>query len=672
VFNFSDHTEDSPMLKPDSSRRPTFQKSVTEAMLQSYNNSSRLRAVETLVSTQSGHPKITSIALQYEGEHDNGKLSSVCDRNPECDRHETSFHSLPPSEKADLYLTEVNHPTDFRRNISSITVSSKPYNKSQFAHQNGNSDSSKSLFTQQQKEPSTRFADSPFQPDRQISQFKKSERKYENFNPRISTRNNTDFLDTDQTIPFLGRTVICPETEDKYHKKYHNMNIHELFSRHSSKQESHAAASLDKTLFNNRSSVSPVMNEMSHRPQGKKQFHTSILTGHRAPDSGKSSDDIRSISNTKEDIKRGRINITGDETEMESCCHSKILSHKNHKELEGTSVCEIKEGTKISDHCSEREKRHSKMKYTTKYDKSVSPSEIAHSYSVVPSCKVPVSPLYENLKMLTLEPNTKSNSQDKVSDTEETESAILEELTRAADQILQAVNGYTDEESYKVSSDEPDEETVKGGRNRKGNTCGNMQGLSVSLGTITEGSYSKKQQETVNSTSELCSHKSTANGRRSHQRLTKTHIPPTSSTSSVESLTRGIPQIQTRTMLKQRGTNRINNCNKNKVASSSTSNTAIKSSCRTVRLLQRASSREMLLQTYASSSEDVASGVEGSNNRKPVAPRHMRTPNTNSNKVDHAKNNLKKSTVSADSQPSAQATTQPRKRDADINKPRGR
>lgn len=674
MFYFSDHDDGSPMLKLDSSKEPSLQRSVTEAMLQSYNNSGRLRAVETLVSTHSGHPKITSISLQYEGEQDTEQLPKVCDRNSDCDRHQATFHSLPSSKKENLCVTELNHPTDFEGNISSTTVSSKSY-KSLFTQSNRNSNSSKSLFTQKQKGLSPSFVESPFKPERQTSQFKTNEKDYENVNPRSSTRNKFDSLDTDQTKSLLGRKVLHPETEDKF-MLCCNQNTHEFFSKGSGKQGSVSTAPPDKRLSNNRRSLSPVMNKMGYKDQEKKQFHSSVLKEHRASGSGHSSDAIRSIRNSNEDIKKERLNITEEETKKEGCFNSKIFSNENHKQLEGTFVCESEEGTKISDHYSKREKRHSKMKSTcsvsTKHDRSLSPSEIVHSHTGLPGSKVTMSPLYENLRMLAVEPTAKSNSQNMTTDTVETESTILEELTRAADQILQAVNGYTDEESYKASSDEPDDEIVKDGRKRRGNRCGKVRRPSVSLGTITEGSSSKKQQETGNSTSELCSHKSTASGRKNHQRLTKTRLLPTSSTSSVESLTREIPQVQTRALLKQKGTSSINNCNKSKVASSSTSSTAIKSSCRTVRLLQRASSREQLLQTYASSSEDVASGVEGGNNRKPVVPRRTRIHNTSNNKTDHAKTNLKKNTVTPDSHPSPSATAQPRKREADINKPRER
>ncbi|XP_023718334.1 uncharacterized protein LOC111870354 isoform X2 [Cryptotermes secundus] len=652
-----DHADGSPMLKLDSSKEPSLQRSVTEAMLPSYNNSGRLREVETLVSTHSGHPKITSISLRYEGEQDNDQLPKVCDRNPDCDRHQATFHSLPSSKKGSLYTTEFKHPTDFEGNLSSTTVSNKSY-KSLFSQPNGNSNSSKSLFTQKQKRLSPSFVESPFQPERETSQFKTSEKDYENLNPKSTTRNNCDPLDTDRTMFLLGRKVRHPETN-------------EFFSKGSGKQESGPTAPSDKRLSNNRRSLSPVMNKMGHKVQEKKQFHSSVLTEHRACGSGNSSDAIRSIRNENEDIKKERLNITEEETKKGSCFHSKTLSNENHKPLEGSE-----ERTKISDHYSNREKRHSQMKSTcsisTKRDRSLSPSEIVHPHTGLPGNKLTMSPLYENLRMLAVEPTAKSNSQNVMSDTVETESAILEELTRAADQILQAVNGYTDEESYKASSDEPDDEIVKDGRKRRGNRCGKVRRPSVSLGTITEGASSKKHQETGNSTSELYTHKSTASGRKSHQRLTKTRLLPTSSTSSVESLTREIPQVQTRALLKQKGTSSINNCNKSRVSSSSTSSTAVKPSCRTVRLLQRASSRELLLQTYASSSEDVASGVEGGNNRKPMVPRRTKIHNTSNNKTDHAKTNLKKNTISPDSHPSPSATAQPRKREADINKPRER
>jgi hypothetical protein len=635
-------------------------------MLQSYNNSSRLRAVETLVSTHSGHPKITSISLRYEAEQDSGQLPKVCDRNPDCDRHQASFHSLPSSKKGNLYTTECNHPTDFGGNTSSVTVSS---NQSVFTQQNGNSNSSKSLFTQKQKELLPRFVESQFQPEGQTSQFKASGKNYDNLNSRFPVRKNSHSLDTDQTMSLLGRKVLHPETEDKF-MLYHNENTNEFFTKGSSKQVSSATALSDKRLSNNRRSVSPVMNKMRHKDHETRQFHTSGLTEHRASGSDNSSDAIRSIRNNSEDIKKEKLIVTDEEAKKEGCFHLKTLSNENHTQLEGTFVCESEGGTKISDHYSKEEKRHSKMK-STEHNRSLSPSETVHSHRGLPGSKVAVTPMYENLKMLALEPTVKSNSQNMVSDTVETESAILEELTRAADQILQAVNGYTDEESYKASSDEPDDDIVKDGRKRRGNRCGKVRRPSVNLGTITEGS-SKKQQETGNSTSALRSHKIMAGGRKSHQRLTKTRLHPTSSTSSVESLTREIPQVQTRALLKQKVTSRVNNCNKSKVANSSTSNTAIKPSCRTVRLLQRASSRELLLQTYASSSEDVASGVEGCNNRKPVVPRRTRTHNTNNSKTEHAKTDLKKNTVSPDSRPSAPATAQPRKRDADISKPRER
>jgi hypothetical protein len=626
--------------------------------------------VETLVSTHSGHPKITSISLRYEGEKDSVQLPKVCDRNPDCDRHQASFHSLPSSKKGNLYITEFNHPTDFGGNASSVTVSSKSCNQSVFTQQNEKSSSSKSLFTKKQKALLPNFVESQFQPERQTSQFKASEKNYENLNSRASVRKNNDSLDTEQTMSLLGRKVLHPENEDKF-MLYHNENTHELFTKGSSKQVSSATASSDKRSSSSRRSLSPVMNKMRHKDQEKKQFCISLPTEHRASGSDHSSDAIRSIRNNSEDARKERLSVTEEEAEKEDCFHSKTLSNGNHKQLEVPFVCESKGVTKISDHYSKEEKRRSKMK-STEHDKSLSPSETVHSHRGLPGSKVAVSPVYENLKMLAIEPSVNSNSQNMVTDAVETESAILEELTRAADQILQAVNGYTDEESYKASSDEPDDDMVKDGRKRRGNRCGKVRRPSASLGTITEAPSSKKQQETGNSTSASCSHKSIGGGRKSHQRLTKTHLHPTSSTSSVESLTREIPQVQTRALLKQKGTSRINNCNKSKVASSSTSSTAIKPNCRTVRLLQRASSRELLLQTYASSSEDVASGVEGCNDRKPVVPRRTRTHSTNNNKTEHTKTDLKKNIVHPDSQPSAPATAQPRKRDADISKPRER
>jgi len=667
---FSDHAGHSAMMKLDNSREPSFQRSVTEARLQSYSDSSRLRAVETLVSTRSGYPKITSISLRYEGEENTKPMSQVCDRNTDCDRYQASFRDSPCHKKINLHIAKSDRPKDFGVNTSSTATSSKFYSKLISTQQKENSNSNKSIFRQEQKESSPSFVESSFQPQRQPSCFKTDERNYENLSPRNPIRKCNDFLCSDQKISCLGRKAVHPEIDDKL-TLHHNHNKLEFSPKYSSKQESGIKVTSDTRISNDKRSPSPVTSKIIHKDQENEQFRVSVpISGTSNP-----SDVVSSRRNSSEDMKTKILDVREQETKKKGNFHKKALLNEKQKHLEGIFIHESDEGTLIGAQSNERENEASKTlsvnSVSTKHDRSLGPSEIVHSQTDLSGRKMAVPPLYENLKMLALEPTTKLNGENLTTNTVETESAILEELTQAADQILQAVNGYTDEESYRASSDEPDDEIVKDGRRRKGKRCGQMRRPLANLGTITEAPLCRKQQETGNSTSEIQSHKSTGNARKS-QRLTKTRLGPSSSTSSMESFTREMSRMQTRALLKKEGSSSVDDHTKSKVVSSSSSSMAIKSGGRTARFLQRASSREFLLQTYASSSEDIASGVEGGNSRKSVVPRRTRTHNSSNNKTDRAKSNLKKSRVSSDSQPLPSAKAHPRKRDADINNSKGR
>ncbi|KAJ8928046.1 hypothetical protein NQ314_019459 [Rhamnusium bicolor] len=174
-------------------------------------------------------------------------------------------------------------------------------------------------------------------------------------------------------------------------------------------------------------------------------------------------------------------------------------------------------------------------------------------------------PIYENLK----------ESKGKYS--REFDSSILDELTKAADQILQAVNGYTDEDSHnKFSTD--DEETKKNMRNEQ-------------LDTISETKSWKQQTQTT----------------KSKPPYTKTKLKHTSSTSSVESLSRrrvaSSSAERKPTLVKGTPERQIN-----KRAEKSDSS-VVKANTK-ARRLQRASSREALLQSHGSSSEDLAANIE--------------------------------------------------------------
>ncbi|XP_076265570.1 uncharacterized protein LOC143199566 isoform X2 [Rhynchophorus ferrugineus] len=187
----------------------------------------------------------------------------------------------------------------------------------------------------------------------------------------------------------------------------------------------------------------------------------------------------------------------------------------------------------------------------------------------------PSSPIYENLKPLTKMVKSKYHS------AREFDSSILDELTKAADQILQAVNGYTDEDCRnRLTSDE--EEVRK------------------PLDTISETKSWKNTAQDIQA-------KNQARMRPTLASAAKVRVKRTSSTSSVES----IPKDRRKTSSMERKTatptaKQQPEKPRKKVSSDSSS---AKASTK-ARRLQRASSREALLQSHGSSSEDLPAIVE--------------------------------------------------------------
>ncbi|XP_050498949.1 uncharacterized protein LOC114337513 isoform X1 [Diabrotica virgifera virgifera] len=159
----------------------------------------------------------------------------------------------------------------------------------------------------------------------------------------------------------------------------------------------------------------------------------------------------------------------------------------------------------------------------------------------------------------------------------EFDSSILEELTKAADQILQAVNGYTDEEVHnRLSSDDED-------------------------------NSHKNRLETILETKSMHQKSSTTRQKVSN---VKTKLNPTSPTSSIESLNRkkGTSEPKTKPCYEKhrRRTERVEKTEKiEKVEQTST-----KAANTRARRLQRASSREALLRSNGSSSEDLPTKIE--------------------------------------------------------------
>ncbi|KAJ8959839.1 hypothetical protein NQ318_011572 [Aromia moschata] len=171
-------------------------------------------------------------------------------------------------------------------------------------------------------------------------------------------------------------------------------------------------------------------------------------------------------------------------------------------------------------------------------------------------------PIYENLKEY------------KGRYSREFDSSILDELTKAADQILQAVNGYTDEDSHNRLSTDDEDTKRKNKRNEQ-------------LDTISETKSWKQQPAQA----------------KSKPPNTKTKLKYTSSTSSVESVShrRVTSSIERKPVAKSAPERPKKKTEK--------SESSVKANTK-ARRLQRASSREALLQSHGSSSEDLPATVE--------------------------------------------------------------
>ncbi|KAL1495046.1 hypothetical protein ABEB36_010529 [Hypothenemus hampei] len=181
--------------------------------------------------------------------------------------------------------------------------------------------------------------------------------------------------------------------------------------------------------------------------------------------------------------------------------------------------------------------------------------------------------IYENLRPVD---NGKYSSKNKDFD-----SSILEELTKAADQIFQAVNGYTSEDcKNRLSSDEEPRKP---------------------LDTISETQSWKNYNQDL----EL---KNQQRMRPTLASAAKMKVKRTSSTSSVESLSKGRRKFNsaTSTNIERKGSPSSKSRRK---PSTNDTISNVKASTK-ARRLQRASSREALLQSHGSSSEDLPANIE--------------------------------------------------------------
>uniref|UniRef100_A0AAR5Q594 Uncharacterized protein n=1 Tax=Dendroctonus ponderosae TaxID=77166 RepID=A0AAR5Q594_DENPD len=181
-------------------------------------------------------------------------------------------------------------------------------------------------------------------------------------------------------------------------------------------------------------------------------------------------------------------------------------------------------------------------------------------------------PIYENLKGA-----GKPLKYPKPSSGKEFDVSILDELTKAADQILQVCNGYTSEDCQaRLSSDEDEPKKL--------------------LDTISESKSWKNSSRDIETKNQLRMRPTLASA-------AKVKVKRTSSTSSLDSLSRDRrkPAIRPAAATKAAAEKP-----RRKPASDGASSKASTKA----RRLQRASSREALLQSHGSSSEDLPANVE--------------------------------------------------------------
>lgn len=207
------------------------------------------------------------------------------------------------------------------------------------------------------------------------------------------------------------------------------------------------------------------------------------------------------------------------------------------------------------------------LQFNSKERKSREVKNLRNIPATIKQTKKSSEPIYENIEELKRENQKKYKR--------EFDSSILDELTKAADQIMQAVNGYTDEDSHnKISSDDEEKK--------------------------------KEQLDTISETKSLKIEKLQQRKAPSKNENPKVKLKPTSSTSSIESFTREC-KISSTPVRKANTSIKTTERQRKKIVNSDT--TSSKASTK-ARRLQRANSREALLQSHGSSSEDLAATIE--------------------------------------------------------------
>ncbi|XP_075220423.1 uncharacterized protein LOC142323932 isoform X2 [Lycorma delicatula] len=525
-----------PMKKP--------QHVVTSNVVPTYiGQTNKMKSVETLVSTRSGHPKITSISLRYTDDINNTDNKNV-EKSPHITREEIN--------KTNIYQTQMQSDS-----VHNIRVLKHEPSKITTYSPSDNISVSKACTT-----TSAIKKDIPDTEDKFKSSLNQlHSRQHEIVVPfeNIKTKDDTTKQKVSQVV-ITNQKTKSPSSDS-------------VFLERSSKQQSLYS---QVTTSRNRS-MSPVpfpIRPVNNLPDYANTRQIQMATKQSIPATVTATDSSVWSSVAVNKTKKKELMKTDDSIKKkqsdDSVTQKDRLQKNKERRLSSSSsgrdgwLNTPKESQMRQRVSSSQNKRQNNVEMK-KEKKIISVTNKVESSGKTSMRQGSESPIYQNREVYS---TIKKDNKDPY-ESLETESAILEELTRAADQILLAVNGYTDEESMKASSD--DEYRRKHGKEKT---------LSKPLTTISEMPVKKKTTTAVkreNFSKISASPAQSSVGTSSRIRLCKT-----SSNSSVE----GANEVKT--LLTEERSKR-----------------------RAARLLQRASSRELLLQnTGASSSEDVASGTE--------------------------------------------------------------
>lgn len=511
-------------------------------------SSNKVKSVETLVSTRSGHPKITSISLRYadDGNNESGKSS---DTLQSVSRNEIGKCSIFKAHSETIQNTNVFKSES---NANKITGYSPADNVLI------NSKMSKSPSRLDISETDVKFKSS-------LNQLNSSQNEaiYEEI------KMNDDVVP--QKLP--SQVLIT-------NRKTHSPSSDSVFVERTVKQQSifNQVNSRNRSMSPVPFPTRPVMN----LPDYANTRQINMMQKHAAPtritagDSTVWSSVTVNKTKKKEVVKKDDIKKKSPDDNLIQKDAAIKLPRKDRRPSTNSSGRDGWLNTPKENNAKQRVNNSQTRRQTnidSRKDKKIVSSN--STYKIENSAKTSIrhgaeSPIYQNREVY-----SKTQKDKDPFESLETESAILEELTRAADQILLAVNGYTDEESIRASSD--DEFKRKHTKEKP---------PSKPLSTISEMPVKRKtistalKKENLSKTSGSPVHSSV--GASSRTKLCKT-----SSNSSIEGT------VEAKSLLTEERSKR-----------------------RAARLLQRASSRELLLQnTGASSSEDVASGTENTPQR---------------------------------------------------------